>query len=340
MLFKIILIGFSFLAGVVLTIVWGRLRARSGVKKNVNAQTLERYRRSQEFARIGTWEWTLQNNVLFWSDEIYAMFGYRLGEVTPSYELFCNALHPEDREGVLRAEEDCLNKQGRYDMEYRVIWPDGTVRWVHESGDVLFDAEGKAESFSGIIRDVTTYRKKSEHIHQLAHFDILTGLPNRVSFTKQLQQAIERSKRQGTMVALVYMDLNNFKPINDGHGHGVGDNVLRAVADRLVRSFRSVDMVARVGGDEFIAILEGLKSAEEVQRIVEKLQRQFAKPFALDKRFHDVGISAGISLYPDDSTDIDELVNLADAAMYKAKKSVSNVYDLADGKRTKDQADL
>lgn len=337
--YDVVLIALSFLAGGVFTAVWGHLRARRGFKQNANAEKLERYRRSHEFARVGTWDWTLKNNVLFWSDEIYAMFGYRLGEVTPSYELFCNALHPDDREEVLRAEEDCLNHQGRYDMEYRVIWPDGTVRWLHESGDVLFDEQGQAERFSGIIRDVTTYREKSEHIQKLAYFDILTGLPNRVSFTNQLQQAIERSKRQGTLVALVYMDLNNFKPINDTYGHGVGDNVLRAVADRLTRSFRSVDMVARVGGDEFIAILEGLKSTDEVDRIVAKLQKQFAKPFALDKCLHDIGISTGVSLYPDDSSDIDELINIADAAMYRSKKSLSNVYDFAAGKPAKDQID-
>jgi len=248
------------------------------------------------------------------------MFGYKPGEVTPSYELFGKAVHPEDRQRVKEAEERCIKRRDTQDIEYRVIWPNGTIRWLRETGDVLFGEDGEAIKFTGTVRDITENRREIDRIRQLAHFDVLTGLPNRTLFKTCLDEAIARASRHKTMIALIFMDLNKFKPVNDSFGHVVGDKVLKAIAERLTRTIRSVDTVARVGGDEFIAILEDFKSEAEVDMVVEKLQGVFHKPFTVDGKDHDVSVSIGVSRYPQDSADIEELINIADQAMYQDKK--------------------
>ncbi len=317
MLFNSLLLTVGFICGAALAVGWMR---RYG--KKTQTEALERYRRSHVFSNLGTWDWTLKSGCLHWSDEVYGMFGLKPQEITPSYEYFCNAVHVEDRQRVQEAEDACLQRKGSHDIEFRVVWPDGTIRWLRETGDVQVDDNGKVKKFTGTIRDVTANRREVDRIRQLAHYDVLTGLPNRTLFKSRLEEAIGRAMRHKTMVVLVYMDLNKFKPVNDNYGHGVGDKVLSAIGEKLALSIRSVDMVARVGGDEFIAILEDLKSEDEVKVVVEKLRAVFAKPFDVDGRQHDVGISIGVSRFPEDSTDIDELIRIADQAMYQVKKSV------------------
>ncbi len=157
-----------------------------------------------------------------------------------------------------------------------MVWSDGTIRWLRETGNVLFDEASEAVKFTGIVRDVTTRKMKIDQIIQLAHFDGLTGLANREFFRDQLKEAFARADRHGTLVALVFMDLNKFKPINDTYGHTYGDQVLMAVAQNMKKSIRSIEL----------------------------------------------GISIGLSLYPQDASDIDELIHIADMAMYREKKSV------------------
>jgi diguanylate cyclase (GGDEF)-like protein/PAS domain S-box-containing protein len=315
MIFNFFLIMIGFVSGAVLCIGWMRWHG-----KLPQSEELERYRRSQMFSNIGLWDLSFKTNILHWSDEIYEMFGYKPGEVTPSYELFCDAVHPEDRERVKEAENACIERKDSQDIEYRVIWPDGTIRWLRETGDVLFGEDGEAVKFTGTVRDVTDNRREIDRIRQLAHFDVLTGLPNRVLFKICLEEAIGRAIRHKTMIALIYMDLNKFKPVNDNYGHEIGDKVLKAIAERLTHTIRSVDTVARVGGDEFIAILEDIKAEAEVNVVVEKLRRIFHEPFTVDGNQHDVSVSIGVSRFPQDSSDIEELINIADQAMYQAKK--------------------
>jgi diguanylate cyclase (GGDEF)-like protein/PAS domain S-box-containing protein len=302
-----------------------RLAAQGGTSadKDRHEEELERYRRSQVFANIGTWDWSIKPDVLHWSDEIYRMFGYTPGEVTPSYQLFMQSVHKDDLQRVQAAEKACLEDKEPHDIEYRVVWPDGTVRWLRETGDVLFDAAGEAVQFTGVVRDVTTSKMKMDHIRQRAHFDGLTGLANREFFHDQLTEALDRADRHGSMVALVFMDLNKFKPINDTFGHAYGDQVLMAVSQNMKHAIRSVDQIARVGGDEFVATLEDIKSAEEAFAVADKLRSLFSTPMVIEGRSVDLGISIGISLYPQDARDIEELIHIADMAMYREKHSRS-----------------
>lgn len=327
----------GFFGGVVLTlaIVYmrrvfeaSRARAREEAQQ---AEELERYRRSQVFANIGTWDWHINTDTLHWSDEIYPMFGYKVGEVRPSYDLFIQNVHPDDVPKVQAEESACMSGDKRHDIEYRVVWSDGTIRWLRETGNVKFDDNGKPELFTGIIRDVTASKETSDRYRKLAHYDALTDLPNRELFRIRLDESMARARRHNDMVALVFMDLNKFKPVNDKHGHLVGDKVLVAVAQRLKKAIRRIDTVARVGGDEFVVILEDIKNEQEALSIVKKLRGLFGEPIMVDNNLHELGVSIGVSLFPVDAGDAEELIHIADMAMYRAKQSGENQYHFGSG---------
>jgi diguanylate cyclase (GGDEF)-like protein/PAS domain S-box-containing protein len=291
---------------------------------------VERFQRSQYFARIGTWDWDIDTNRLYWSDAIYAMFGYRVGEVTPSYELFCQSVHPDDREQVRAGELRCIESGENHDEEYRVIWPDGTLRWLRETGNVLKDDQGTPVKMMGVVRDITEEKAWASQMHQLAHHDPLTGLPNRLVFEDRLANALERAQRGGTRAALVFIDLNGFKAINDRLGHKAGDQVLVCMATRLREALRGSDSVARLGGDEFVAILEGLSPArtpeDEAQAIAGKLLAALTPPVRVDNSLQHIGASLGIAFYPEHAQSMDRLIHCADLAMYEAKRNGDNQY--------------
>ncbi|MEX6503778.1 diguanylate cyclase domain-containing protein [Pseudomonas zhanjiangensis] len=292
----------------------------------------ERFKRSQYFARIGTWDWRIDTDELYWSDAIYGMFGYRVGEVTPSYELFCASVHPQDQEQVRAGELRCIETGENHDEEYRVVWPDGTVRWLRETGNVLKDADGNAVRMMGVVRDITEEKHWLNQLQDLAHLDSLTGLPNRLVFEAHLGKALERARRNQTRVALVFIDLNGFKAINDRHGHAAGDKLLQVTGARLSQTLRESDTVARLGGDEFVAILEAIPPqqplAQEAESVSRKILDALTAPVLIDEAPLRVGASLGIAVFPDHAPSMDKLIHIADLAMYEAKRSGNNQYRL------------
>lgn len=288
----------------------------------------ERFKRSQYFARIGTWDWRIDTDELYWSDAIYGMFGYQVGEVTPSYERFCASVHPDDKVRVRAGELRCIETGQNHDEEYRVVWADGTVRWLRETGNVVSDEHGRAIRMMGIVRDITEEKAWTSELRQLAHHDPLTGLPNRLVFEDRLAQAIEHARRDRTRVMLVFIDLNGFKEINDRHGHAAGDSLLVTVGTRLQQALRAADTVARLGGDEFVVIVEELSPrgslADEAQHIADKILAALTPPIVIDQTPHEIGASLGIAAYPDHAQTMDKLIHIADLAMYAAKRSGSD----------------
>lgn len=313
--------GALILGGVVLgglaMAAWASRRVQKA-QQNISEE-LARYRRSQMFGNIGVWDWSIKNDALYWSDEIYGMFGHEPGAVTPTYQFFIDSVHPDDKARVQAAEDACLANLSAHDIVYRVVWSDGTIKWLHETGDVLFDERGEAVRFTGILRDVTASKLQQDEILHLAHYDGLTGLANRELFRTRLEDAMRRADRHKTMVALVFLDLNRFKPVNDTYGHAAGDKLLAAVAKKLTKAVRRADSVARYGGDEFVVVLEDLKTAEEAHWVVDKLRAVFKDDFIIDGRRLSIGVSTGISLYPQDAQDADKLIHIADMAMYEEK---------------------
>ncbi|WP_198781998.1 EAL domain-containing protein [Shewanella putrefaciens] len=183
----------------------------------------------------------------------------------------------------------------------------------------VIDIKGETSHFVAVFTDITERKKAEEDLRFLASFDTLTGLPNRTLFQDRLNHAITQAHRSNNIVALLFLDLDRFKHINDSMGHHIGDLLLKAVAGRLQNAVREGDTVARLGGDEFTIILEGVAKTKAATLISEKVLRAFQVPFLLDDKSLAISTSIGISLYPNDADNADSLIKFADTAMYHAK---------------------
>lgn len=196
---------------------------------------------------------------------------------------------------------------------------DGSLYYEEKLISPIKDGDGNITHFVATARDITERMAVQEQLQHLAHHDALTGLPNRMLFTDRLQQALDRARRRGRTFAIMFLDLDDFKRINDAHGHETGDRVLRGVAARLRTAVRVSDTVARFGGDEFAFVVDDLAQAADLAIVAAKIRQAFAEPIALAEGEFPVGASIGVSLYPDDGDDADALLRCADAAMYSAK---------------------
>lgn len=192
-------------------------------------------------------------------------------------------------------------------------------RWL--SINIIRDAEGKPVNYVGISSDISLAKDAERKLDRLTNYDALTGLPNRALFSDRLDRAIVRARRKSTLVALLFLDLDRFKNVNDSLGHGLGDRLLVCVADRLRSKLRDTDTICRFGGDEFTIILEDVLRRDDVTRVARAVMGAMADPFAMDDSEIYASASLGIALSPDDGTDADSLVRKADAAMYDAKEA-------------------
>lgn len=201
---------------------------------------------------------------------------------------------------------------------------DGTVMPV-EIHSKIIELDGKKVFFS-VIRDISGRGTAAQKIAKLAHFDTNTGLPNRTLFYDRLDQAIARAKRYQQKFAALFLDLDGFKQVNDAFGHHVGDSLLKVVAERLTENEREMDTVARVGGDEFVFILNNINQTDNVIVVANKILAALSLPFIVQGNTCMIGCSIGIAIFPDDSDNPESLVKMADNAMYLAKKSGKNNY--------------
>ena len=191
---------------------------------------------------------------------------------------------------------------------------------------LIIDGNGKAQGFRGIISDITERQKAEEIIRHQAFHDPLTGLANRILFYDRMQMAFKLAKRNQKMVAVIILDIDRFKEINDTHGHMAGDKILESVAERLSGLVRSSDTVARYGGDEFTLIMPSLSCESDALVIVKKIISVFDSPFHIEKTSINVTSSVGVAIYPAHGTNADTLMNKADNAMYRAKAMGRNKY--------------
>ena len=202
--------------------------------------------------------------------------------------------------------------------------PDGHVSYVSHTGQPIFDDKGAFKGYRGVARDITAKVEAEDKLARLAHFDALTGLPNRGLLQGRLKRAMARANRAQALLAVMYLDLDQFKEINDSLGHAVGDQVLREAALRLERCLRSTDTVARLGGDEFTILLEEVRSVEEIARVAEKILRAVAERAEIAGHELHLSTSIGVTVYPLDGRDADTLLRNADLAMYHAKQEGRN----------------
>ena len=286
----------------------------------------EQLKEAQRIAHVGSRELDIASRTLTWSDEIY-----RICEIDPasfgaSYDVFLNLVHPEDRALVDNTFAESVEARIPYSIEYRLLFPDGRIKFVHEKGETVFDAEGQAFRSIGTVQDITEQKMTQERIERMAHYDTLTNLPNRAMFYDRLHQALSLAKRNEAGLTLLYMDLDGFKQVNDTQGHHAGDLLLMGVAERLTKCVRESDTVSRLGGDEFTIIFSGMHKQEDVVAEAEKIIRAISVPFDLEGREACIGISIGIARYTEEARNEDDLVKQADKAMYEAKLAGKNTY--------------
>ncbi len=286
----------------------------------------ERFRATFEQAAVGIVHTTLDRRYLLVNQKFCDMLGYTREELLAmrSNEI----AHPDERELSADLKRALAGEINTYAAEKRYIRKDGSILWVNRTVSLARDRDGKPLYFIRVIEDIGKRKQAEERIQYLATYDTLTGLPNRNTFRDRLTVAIARARRGGQMAALMFLDLDRFKEINDTLGHATGDKVLQATARLLGATLRDVDTISRLGGDEFTVLLENIIEVRQVKTIAEKIEEAFSGPIVTHEgRDIFVTTSIGIALYPLDADNLDALLHAADVAMYRAKQKGRNTYE-------------
>ena len=286
-------------------------------------------------AQEAVWGWDMVSGETQFSPEFYTMLGYLPDEFPANQQEWLSRIHPEDRDAVRARVRDELvhHNKGVFVVEYRMLTKDGRYRWLQGRGKcVAFDAAGAPLKMVGIQMDVNEHKQAELQVNYLAYHDKLTGLPNRALLFDRFSHAISQARRDKQQVALLFADLDGFKQVNDQFGHEAGDAVLKMTARRLTDCVREVDTVVRLGGDEFAVILGGLDEADQAALVAEKIVKAFADDMVLaNGQACRVGVSIGISIFPEHGSNMDVLMTAADQAMYASKRKGKNTYTLFGG---------
>jgi diguanylate cyclase (GGDEF)-like protein/PAS domain S-box-containing protein len=270
--------------------------------------------RSEELLRLavdaagqGTWDWNILTDEMLWSERCKILYGIRPdAEVTR--ERFLKAIHPDDRDQIVQAGKRALEQETDYDVEMRVLWPDGATHWIAAKGRYFYDEDGRAVRMSGMAWDITLRKHYEEEIRTLSNTDELTGLYNRRGFLTLAEQELKRAERTKKGMLFIYADLDGMKTINDTFGHQRGE------------VFRESDIIARIGGDEF-ALLVAETPTAYANLVKTRLQRRISARNASANRPYTLSLSMGVAHYdPHRPVPLNKLISRADSAMYAGKR--------------------
>ena len=294
---------------------WARLAAE---EKLARSEAL--LRQAQSVARIGSWRIEPAGpdpDALEWSEETYRLFGVPAGTRMTLSDFF-DRIHPEDRERVAAAWQAALQGQP-YIIEHR-IEIEGETRWLEERAELSMGPDGVLRGVIGTVQDITERKQTDRHIERLAFYDNLTELPNRSFFQDRLKKKLALARTKGQPLALLFIDLDRFKEINDTQGHLSGDRVLAEVAQRFRGTLRQNELLARLGGDEFVVIADEADT-QAAEAIALRLLGVLNTPVPVRGSAFQLGASIGIALYPNDASSVENLLKHADIAMYRAKSA-------------------
>jgi diguanylate cyclase (GGDEF)-like protein/PAS domain S-box-containing protein len=286
----------------------------------------QRYRIVAESTMDIIWEGDLVNKKRFFSDKLFDILGYKSWEMEP-LDAWFDIVHPDDISRVQKSIEQQIRQNIAVEaFEYRVKAKDGNYKWLRSNTKCEFDKSGAATAVFGAFTDITKLKDQQEKINHLAYYDSVTGLPNRVKLHQVVNEEIEKCDKLNDKFALLFMDLDNFKFVNDTYGHTAGDKLLVYVGKRL-REIAIKNMMAfRLGGDEFIVLIKGALNKQVVELFCKSLFDSLSSPiFINDNQFH-ITSSSGIVIYPDNGSSFEELLKNADTAMYKSKESGKNTH--------------
>ncbi len=273
------------------------------------------------------WELELPSfRLAYVSQQVESMLGFPQNVWLQSDSFWIDRLHPEDRERVVGYFKTDAARALNYDLEYRMVDAGGRTVWLRNIVKVIVENGTPVKMRGVMVVDITQKKTAEEQLHVMAHYDALTGLPNRALLRQQAAQVIEQARRDGRKVALLVIDLDYFKNINDSLGHQTGDALLREAGMRLRAGFGATGKVARLGGDEFVLLMPELDNGQKAAAAAELVLDQLRVPYLIDGHELHSGGSIGVSMYPDDGGDVDALLRAADTAMYSAKEKGRNTY--------------
>jgi len=262
----------------------------------------------------------------FVTPQFCEMLGVSAGDVYKNDQCVFQKLHEEDRKNFIALNSVSRSAISKFEWEGRIRRNENEIRWLHiesvptvqENGDILWH---------GIQYDITERKEYETKLDRIAHYDSLTGIPNRRLLADRLNQALARAQRSNTLLAVCYLDLDAFKPVNDQFGHAAGDQLLIEITRRMEKTLRGGDTLARLGGDEFVLVLADLNRSEECKIVLQRVLASVSSPVAIGNTLVTVSASIGVTVYPWDDGDADTLLRHADHAMYRAKEMGKNRYD-------------
>jgi diguanylate cyclase (GGDEF)-like protein/PAS domain S-box-containing protein len=296
----------------------------------------ERLSLATAVARVGVWEWELASNTLTWDSTMFSIYGFAPTVPMP-YEMWSAAVHPED----LTVREDALRKvideKSEGTAEFRIVMADGAVKSISAAEKVVLDQNAIVIRVIGVNVDITDRKQAEEALRsseaQMAHLathDFLTGLPNRMLLNDRIAQSIELARRNGRKVAVLFLDMDGFKHINDSLGHPTGDMLIQVIGKRLLDCIRASDTVSRQGGDEFIVLLPDVDHPQDTAAAAKRMLEAVAGVHSIFQHNLQITCCIGASVYPDDGHDAETLIKNADTALYQAKEDGHSSYQLFD----------
>ena len=286
----------------------------------------ERWKFALEGSDQGIWDLNVSVNHIYLSTRCKEMLGYKEEQISSDMHEWLKLIHPDDLPCLISARQLALDGSSKiFENEHRKLTSDGSWKWIQVKGMVVHrDEAGLPLRIIGTYTDINEKKLAEAEVLRLAHFDGITNLPNRNLFLDRLSQEFKKANRSGKFIALIMLDLDRFKEINDTLGHQKGDFLIKLVAERLLECVRETDTVGRLGGDEFTIILTELDDFSDVELVAFKILDRLAMPYQLEEDLAYVTASLGITLYPNDGTEIEILFKNADQAMYAAKNSGRN----------------
>ncbi|WP_158589020.1 bacteriohemerythrin [Alginatibacterium sediminis] len=284
---------------------------------------------AMDYAKIGRWSLPYKSEEAQWSAQMYKIFGISKDKI-PSPETLCGIMQDGFQNTFIDSITNTFATGQEHRVEYQIVRPiDGLSRWIECRGKLISNDDGTPNKISGFIQDITERKNSESKVIQLAYFDALTGLPNRRLLLDRLEQIVVMSEREDSYAALVFIDLDDFKDVNDSHGHEYGDALLQQAAKRVQELIRKGDTLARIGGDEFLLVLTKLDkdkytATNATKNIINKVLNVLSSPFRINSVDFNSSASIGVRLFNDNSESVSELMGQADIAMYSAKHSGKN----------------
>jgi diguanylate cyclase (GGDEF)-like protein len=287
----------------------------------------------QRLARLGSWEIDLADGSLVTTEALRAILGLPDGAAEPDTGVLLERIHPDDRMALVDLARESIERRAGFSLDHRIVKCGGSERIVHTHARVRAAPDGSSVALEGFTQDITERRRAEVQIRYLAYYDPLTGLENRAALKRRLGESLQVAQRMGRMVALLHLDLDHFKRINETFGHDAGDALLCSVADRLVDSVRGSDCVARasesdtgalvsrLGGDEFTILLDGISDPQQAGRVALRVSDCLSRPLRVENEELFVTASIGIAVSPQDGREAEALLRNADSALYHAKEN-------------------